>query len=526
MQLIKVQIDGYKHLKHTCVNFSETDGADMFGKELPVRFFIGLNGSGKSVFLEGICFLFSRIVQNEAPGFAFTLVYRILRERMYQVEVTDGTGEERLDIRVTAEGEEEPWLIHTFEGHRKLLPDHVFTCASGSNNHYFDIMIRSPKTSLYSDLFDMSLLGKSTKDRTERRESIENILLSLKALDENPISMFVDEENSVLVLAAFFAVCPSEDSGQTESYVRCRQEILAMLDSMPKPVTLSLTLDAKRVEELKEELRQYGAVFRSITEENTVCEGGRWNTIRLYQDEAPDVKEAHGDRVVSFLFEPCVKEGRDWLAVKELNDFYTGPMELLSKLMLACNQGLIKEVHMGFQIQGTRDIVEETAFSEGEYMLLVRLGLLAVGREQRGAGQCLFLMDEPDVYLNEHWDIDFVSMIHRIYEGTQRNHEIVIATHSSLMLTDAFPNQLYYFQQNQGQVRCLNVRASTFGGSRNEIMEQLFLTDNSVGTYSYRKIESILNEVDDIQKLEDCLKYVGSGYLRLRLLDKIQLLRK
>ena len=159
-------------------------------------------------------------------------------------------------------------------------------------------------------------------------------------------------------------------------------------------------------------------------------------------------------------------------------------------------------------------------------MLLVRLGLFALGREYGGVSQCLFLMDEPDVYLNEYWDIDFVSMIHRIYEGSQRNHEIVIATHSSLMLTDAFPNQLYYFQKKQGQVRCLNVRASTFGGSRNEIMEQLFLTGNSVGTYSYRKIEEILAQVDDIQKLEACLKYVGSGYLRLRLLDKIQLLRK
>lgn len=47
MQLIKVQIDGYKHLKNTCVNFNETCEDNMFDDELPVRFFIGLNGSGK-----------------------------------------------------------------------------------------------------------------------------------------------------------------------------------------------------------------------------------------------------------------------------------------------------------------------------------------------------------------------------------------------------------------------------------------------------------------------------------------------
>lgn len=529
MQLIKVQIDGYKHLKNTCVHFNETDSVSPFREELPVRFFIGLNGSGKSVFLEGICFLFSRIVQNESPGFAFTLIYRIRRERLYQIQVTNGAGEERLDIQVMAEGEDSLRRLHTFEGHRELLPDYVFTCASGRNNHYFDIMVHSPRTSLYSDLFDRSLLGKSRKDREERRRDIERILGSLKALEENPISMFVDEENSLFVLAALFAVLPKEDSQRLKSYLQCRREILAMLDHIPVPAVLSFTLDAKRVEESGGELAQYGAVFWPIAEDY-----GRlvrkpeneetWSTTRLYQDEAADVENAHGDQVISFLFAPHLSDDRGSFVIKELNDFYRSPMEFLSKLILARNRGIIKEVHMGFQIGTTSDILEEDAFSEGEYMLLVRLGLFLLGREW-GDSQCLFLMDEPDVYLNEHWDIDFVAMIYRIYKGAKRNHEIVIATHSSLMLTDAFPNQLYYFQQKQGQVRCLNIRASTFGGSRNEIMENLFLTGNSVGTYSYETIGKILDETEDVQELENYLKQIGSGYLRLRILDKIQLLK-
>ena len=518
MRLIKVWIDGYKHLKNTCVNFNETDSADMFSKELPIRFFIGLNGSGKSVFLEGICFLFSRIVQNEVPGFAFALTYLILRDRMYYVEVTNGAGEEELDILVTSEGEAQ--RFDTFEGRRWLLPDYVFTCASGSNNNYFDIMVHSPRTSLYSDLFDMSLLGKSKMDKEERRRNIEKTLFSLKSLEENPISMFVDEGNSVLVLGAFLAVLPGTPGSETMiNYIKSRQEILAMVDSMPKPIILSLTLDAGRAEELRDEPWQSESNQRQTEKRG-------WSTERLYQYEAADMADGQGDRVISFLFEPCMQDDKDSFAVKSLNDFYDSPMELLSKWMLARNKGIIKEVHIGFQIQNTEDIVEENAFSEGEYMLLVRLGLFLLGRERNDSHQCLFLMDEPDVYLNEHWNIEFVSMIHRIYEGTAANHEIIIATHSSLMLTDAFPNQLYYFQQRQGQVACLNIRASTFGGSRNEIMERLFLTNTSVGVYSFKVIEKILDEVDDVQQLEKYLKSVGSGYLRLRMLDKIRLLKK
>lgn len=520
MELIKVWIDGYKHLRNTCVNFNEKVSPAVFSGELPIRFFIGLNGSGKSVFLEGICFLFSRIVQNEVPGFDFSLVYRIFRDRMYRVEVTNGRGEEKLDILVTSEGEGELQRLHTFEGHRKLLPDYVFTCASGSNNNYFDIMVHSPRTSLYSDLFDMSLLGKSRMDKKERRRNIEGLLASLKELEENPISMFVDEENSVLVLAALLSVLPGRPDSETMAgYMKFRREILAMVDSMPEPIMLSLTLDAGRAEELRDTLWKGKDYQRRF-------ERSGWSTTRLYQYEEADMANGHGDRVLSFLFEPCIEGKQDSFAVCRLNDCYDSPMELLSKLMLARNKGIIKEAHIGFRIQNTADLVEENAFSEGEYMLLVRLGLFLMGREWRGSRQCLFLMDEPDVYLNEHWNIDFVSMIHRIYEGAAANHEIVIATHSSLMLTDAFPNQLYYFQQKQGQVACLNIRASTFGGSRNEIMERLFLTDSSVGTYSYRMIERILDEVDDVEQLEMYLKDVGSGYLRLRMLDKIRHLKK
>lgn len=527
MRLIKIQIDGYKHLKNTCVNFNQTDSANIFQEEIPVRFFIGLNGSGKSVFLEAICYLFSRIVQNEAPGFTFALTYCILRNREYYVEVANGAGDENLDITVSVEGEGCLWQLHTFENHRELLPDYVFTCASGSNNNYFDIMVSSPRTTLYSDLFDMSLLGKSRKNREERRGDIKKLLVSLKALEENPISMFVDEENSLLVLASFLAVLPGEaGSRRMMNYIKCRREILMMLDGMPKPVTLSLTLNAGYVAELKDELWQYGSIFDSVVGSYQQKDKGRWNTIRLYQDEIIDEVNSHGDIVLNFLYMPYIDGDYDSLAIENLSDFYDNPMELLSKLILARNKGIIKEVHMGFKIEGTDDLVEENAFSEGEYMLLVRLGLLVLGRESKENSQCLFLIDEPDVYLNEHWNIDFVSMIHRIYQGTGKTHEIVIATHSSLMLTDAFPNQLYYFVQRQGRVKCLNIQASTFGGSRNEIMENLFLTKNSVGTYSYEKIEKILKEVNNIQELETYLEGVGSGYLRLRLLDKIQFLRK
>lgn len=527
MRLIRVMIDGYKHLRNTCVQFHNGQERNIFGEDLSVRFFIGLNGSGKSVFLEAICLLFSRIVQNEVPGFGFELVYSIQRDVLYRVEVTNGTRGEKLRIRVWREAQSRPEEISSFSGYRYLLPDFVFTCASGANNNFFDIMMQSPRTALYSDLFDCSYFGQSRADEHARRQGVEEVRSALRRLEENPISLFIDEQNALFVLAAFLAVIPRENPAETEGYIRRRREILSMLNSVPQPVSLSLTLDAKQFEALGDDAGIYGGIFQKEVKKAGKGAGELpFQTVRLYQDEAVDVEEAHGDRVISFLFEPYEGSGPETFCIPALTRSYKNPLELLAKLILAKNKGIIRSGHISFRIPGTEDILEESALSEGEYMLLVRLGLLASCRLSKEGGQNLFLLDEPDIYLNEHWDIDFIAKLHQIYEGMDVRHEIVIATHSSLMLTDALPEQLYYFQRIDGTVKCFQVRASTFGGSRNEIMQALFQTKGTVGTYSHGKLEKLLEETEDIDLLEECLSSIGSGYLRLRVLDKIQMLKK
>jgi len=528
MKLIRVWIDGYKHLQNTNVSFNDVPGEGIFKDALPIRFFIGLNGSGKSVFLEALCLLFSRVVQNEVPGFGFSLTYCICRqEKNFHVTVRNGTGAYKLDIQVREDEHSQPYTIPSFAERMDLLPDYVFTCASGRNNNFHDIMVQSPKTSLYSDIFDASMLGKSRLSAENRKMEIKQVLRSLKRLEENPICIFIDEQNAVFTLIAFFAALPEHfDSTSTAEYMHCKRAVQRMLTSAPQPVGVTLVLDAKVLADLGDKIQEYGPLFSALyTQEKQLAASYAWHTERLYQDESLDPAGDHGDRVVTFLLEPCPGESGDDIYIKHLSDAYPNPIELLSKLVLARNRGIIKDAHIAFRIQGTDNLLLENALSEGEYMLLVRLGLLALGRQKHSDCQCLYLLDEPDVYLNEHWNIDFVSMIHRLYQNTQPQHEIIVATHSSLILTDALPDQLYYFQQRENGVDCYNIKASTFGGSRNEIMQALFQTRNSVGNYAYEKVNEILEREESIEELEKILSTVGSGYLRLRLLDKIQLLR-
>jgi len=516
MRLIQADIRGYKHLRDVSVRFTPPGEGGLFQGGIPIRFFIGANGAGKSAFLEGLCFLFSRLLQDEAPGFDFFLRYEIRRSGvLYQVEVSPGRGRENLRIRVAAGGRE--WeTLRSFAERRELLPDYVFTCASGNNNNFYEIMVQSPRDSLYSDLFDASLLGKSDKDPYARGKDVEKALSALRRLEEEPLCLFIDEHTAILALCAFLAVLPGGEESELRSYLAARERILSMLDSAPRPRSFSLVLDAKRLSELGEAVEQYGAVFsRQIRGRGDV-----WETARFYQGETEDA----GDRVLTFLFAPW--GGEDGVYVESLTDAYADPLKFLSKLVLARNQGLVKGAHLGLRLRGTGDILSENSLSEGEYMLLVRLGLLAMGGHAGAECQCLYLLDEPDVYLNERWNIEFVSLIHQIYGDAAPQHEIIVATHSSLILTDAFPEQLYYFHLEKGQVQCHTIRASTFGGNRNEIMQALFQTGHPVGTYAYSRVAELLERVEDRAELERCLEDVGSGYLRLRLLNRIQQLRE
>ena len=76
MKLEYLYIDGYKGLKRLKLQFKEQTGV------VPVDFLIGCNGSGKSSVLEALGLIFTRIMQNELPGFIFELKYRM----------PDGTG--------------------------------------------------------------------------------------------------------------------------------------------------------------------------------------------------------------------------------------------------------------------------------------------------------------------------------------------------------------------------------------------------------------------------------------------------
>ena len=71
MKLEYLYVDGYKGLKELSIYFKEQSSP------VSIDFLIGRNGSGKSSVIEALGLIFTRIMQDELPGFHFEMKYRM-----------------------------------------------------------------------------------------------------------------------------------------------------------------------------------------------------------------------------------------------------------------------------------------------------------------------------------------------------------------------------------------------------------------------------------------------------------------
>lgn len=153
MKLEYLYIDGYKGLKRLKLQFKEQTGV------VPVDFLIGCNGSGKSSVLEAVGLIFTRIMQNELPGFIFELKYRMpdgtgIYVKPQKKGFCDASGRRR---KLYVELEKNGKTQQLYSIPDEYLPDRIISYCSGANSSMEDILIRSPRASLASDLYDLSL---------------------------------------------------------------------------------------------------------------------------------------------------------------------------------------------------------------------------------------------------------------------------------------------------------------------------------------------------------------------------------
>lgn len=482
MRLTRLTIKQYKQLKNITLDGKDADGREDF----PVYFCIGLNGSGKSTFLEAVALIFSRISQNELPGFWFELEYDIWCDGgTAHVAVSPLEEREKGRLRICVNGGPP---FSSFEGMEKYLPYKVIACVSGQNGGMERLVNSSAEEALLSDVFDAA----AGEDAGE----IDNLLRSLNAAGTNPRILYLGENTVNLILFVLCAWKP-EQSGD---YEEKRSAIFRRISGGFRPRVVSVSAGDMPGSGL------FGQFFHQSaeTEETGLAD---W--------VSRDDEGMTAGMLVEGTEEAC--------SVKRLCRKYSNPLQLLAVLLRAQHAGELRECHVQFQARGEETFLNEQALSDGELLWAARMGLVLFASREENSN-CLFLFDEPDIHLNESWNVEFVSQLKRLSEremGGRDTNSYWISTHSSLLLTDALPEHVYLFERGEEGISVRRVPVSLFGAGRPEISESVFENSAQIGEYAQEQIEAVIRDPDiRPEELSKFIDGMGAGFQRFRLLDK------
>ncbi|WP_454861684.1 AAA family ATPase [Peribacillus frigoritolerans] len=538
MRLKSIYIEKYKQIKNFTINFNNIEQS--VGKE-PFRFFIGKNGAGKTSLLEGIGLIFTRVLQDETPGFNFEIKY-IMSVNEKDVTITVRPNQKspkgkkneetkdlvsRLQVFVETETNDLPKRLdlrkRPFSQCTEYHPRRIIACASGPTNIFEDVFLKSPEDSIKSDIYDAREGTNEKTDYDQQMLEIDQSLINLKKLYDNSTYLFIDGETSKFIILALCAFTPLYDAliqdSKKSSYINLRKSLLDMTGGL-KPLGFSLVVDEKKLNlfqstEVPSNLKMIVDMVSTNDEPS--------DNMNNYQSWSITRQKVINDssRLERVAYFPILGQESFIYHCPGLQSDIN-PFDLIALFIIAKRDGLLIDAHVFFQKDEHQGVLDENALSDGEYLWLGRMGLVLLSRENSN-GDMLFLFDEPDVHLNESWNEQFVELLHQLSKGKKNktSNDFIIATHSTLLLTDADPSQLYLLEKENKEVpRIVPLSISTFAANRAEISQRIFGTKQPIGQYSMRLLEEKF-ERNNKSELVKLLDKVGPGYYRYRVQNKL-----
>lgn len=153
-------------------------------------------------------------------------------------------------------------------------------------------------------------------------------------------------------------------------------------------------------------------------------------------------------------------------------------------------------------------VISYRALSDGEHQFNEVVGTILMMEEDN----CLFLMDEPDTHFNPKWRAKMIKMLnyvsaleidakHRVTKV--RDQEVIITTHSPFVVSDTRKEDVYVFEKDEKGARYHNPEIETYGASINLILQEVFRRDITISDYANSRLEDLRTEFGkDIQDKE------------------------
>lgn len=174
------------------------------------------------------------------------------------------------------------------------------------------------------------------------------------------------------------------------------------------------------------------------------------------------------------------------------------------------------------------------ALSDGEHQLNEVIGSVMM-MENEGS---LFLMDEPDTHFNPKWRAKMVTMLNQVsgneydQDGNPeriRQHEVIMTTHSPFIISDNQKEDVYKFEReiisqkdiNDPEIEhhfeklnLKNPEYQTYGSSVGFVLETIFDRDLTISDYSNEELNDLkasIKTLEDVKRVKKELLKFGES---------------
>ncbi|CQR52612.1 AAA family ATPase [Paenibacillus riograndensis] len=506
MEIHSLSLENYKHFQTFNGAFGQND--EELSK-LSIKFLVGNNGSGKTSVLQAIGLIFTRAMNDESPGFVYELVYSIIsgHKRVYVLLSNNSQRyplTERLYIQMaeSLEGiKNGPVVRERYSEQVNLHPRRIISFASGPNNSFEDVLVNSPLGAINSDIYDELKREGRNSGKLEYLQQLQRRLLY------EPNCINLNGENAAFILAAIVLAEPV--GVEMEGYRTKKNRLFQMVRNI-RAELISFELDEVKCRQLE------ASPLNKMRYESLL--------VNFLQRGARRIKVVHS-------LDGTMPKAIRILTIPAGDILSSNPMEFLTMLVTAQRFGYLLNVNLFYKNEDSEHLLDHNSLSDGEFFWLSRMALIILSQQEYDENT-LFLFDEPDVFLNENWTMQFISMLHDFAkmdlpggessEPRYNRQEYWIATHSTLILTDAFPDQTFKIESHSGvpgEFQAISLDIPTFGADRGEISALLFMDHERIGDFAKQVIDKALDEQKPYSngRIQKMLDKVGPGYERFRL---------
>jgi energy-coupling factor transporter ATP-binding protein EcfA2 len=507
MKLIAFQSSSYRNLLPRPVRFVQTSESILAeGMDCTIRFLVGRNGSGKTNLLRFLSSIFIALDEDyrhphpDSP--AYHIPFRLKYELHKEIIEIQSNGEGRSGLIFTISDQpREPGDIPSSDS---ILPATLLVYTTGDENDWRTLFRPSP---IVDDQEETELNWDERRPEDElppRKEYQQS-----KELLTQPEETTEFEETSVQEPARIFLVQPAD----------LKLALLAALVDHHYRQPAECALDDALAEVPVHLLAfSFHVSMKNPTEqtEKPLTPSQRRFLSRMYDLATLPLKYWEEQQWVYDLTLIDATSGKttlERLVENPLND----PFQFFQVLSTLQDIGIIHSVNLVVEYNppkigaDARCVLLSDYLSDGEFAFLSRMALIYLLNEK----ECLFLLDEPEVHFNDDWKRNLVDSIERALAGTQS--EVILTSHSSIVLTDAYPDEIILLTYNgQGDTIPL-----TFAAEQGEVLRMLFESERSVGRRAIRHVKKVLDE-ESPEKLRNMLDQVGPGYYRFKIVRELQ----